>query len=76
MKKIFLEGVKDKEKQRLKVSTFMYIQVGSQMKKIILPQVVRCSFKEVSWSSKKQTCIADSTMASKFIVLASAEKEA
>ena len=29
----------------------------------------------ISWSSKKQTCIADSTMASEFIVLASAGKE-
>ena len=29
-----------------------------------------------SWSSKKQTCIVDSTMASEFIALASAGKEA
>ena len=30
----------------------------------------------ISWSSKKQTCITDSTMASEFIALASASKEA
>ena len=30
----------------------------------------------ISWSSKKQTCIVDSTMASEFIALASAGKEA
>ena len=30
----------------------------------------------ISWSSKKQTCITDSTMASEFIAIASAGKEA
>ena len=30
----------------------------------------------ISWSSKKQTCIVDSTMASEFIALTSARKEA
>ena len=30
----------------------------------------------ISWVSKKQTCITDSTMAAKFIALASASKEA
>ena len=30
----------------------------------------------ISWGSKKQTCIADSTMASEFIALASCSKEA
>ena len=30
----------------------------------------------ISWGSKKQTCIADSTMAAKFVALASCSKEA
>ena len=30
----------------------------------------------ISWASKKQTCVADSTMCSEFIALASASKEA
>ena len=47
--------------------------------KIILQQVdgfFTLGGRAISWGSKKQTCITDSTMASEFVALASCSKEA